>query len=137
MSELIQKLSQAMEHAMQIKPIVGGFPVLAEVLRQAGLRKNIWQLPSAQALYQFDSGTIVHQGEPLQNGFCTVAEFNQEKLIECIRRDQAGFSSFPEFLQAAWASGVIGYEVDFDKRFVKYWGTSGESYTEDYPTVEL
>jgi uncharacterized protein YbcV (DUF1398 family) len=36
---------------MGIRLKVGGFPILAEVLRQAGVRRNIWNLASTESLY--------------------------------------------------------------------------------------
>lgn len=37
MSPLVKKLVEAQKHAMSIRPKVGGFPILAEVLRQVGV----------------------------------------------------------------------------------------------------
>ena len=51
MSEAIENLEAAQRKAMAIKPKVGGFPYLAETLRQAGVTRNIWSLPSAQSLF--------------------------------------------------------------------------------------
>jgi uncharacterized protein YbcV (DUF1398 family) len=39
-SKAIENLQAAQKRAMAIRPKVGGFPVLAEVLRQAGVRRN-------------------------------------------------------------------------------------------------
>ncbi len=61
-----------------------------------------------------------------------VPPFDQEKLILALRTDQAGNSSFPEFLEAAWQAGVIRYDVDFDNRAVTYFGALGECYVEGY-----
>ncbi len=54
-----------------------------------------------------------------------------------LRTDQEGRSTFPEFLKAAWEARVIGYDVDFSGHKVTYYGVSGESYLEEYPTVEV
>ena len=56
MSNLAEKLMEAQKHAMAIRPNVGGFPVLAEVLRKAGVRVNRWALPSCQSLYVLNDG---------------------------------------------------------------------------------
>lgn len=50
MNKAIENLETAQRYAMSIRPSVGGFPVLAEVLRQAGVRMNEWHLPAAQSL---------------------------------------------------------------------------------------
>jgi hypothetical protein len=44
MSNAIQKLQAAQQHAMTIRPKVGGFPYLAETLRRAGVTRNLWYL---------------------------------------------------------------------------------------------
>ena len=51
--------------------------------------------------------------------------------------DQAGGSTFPEFLNASWQAGVVRYEVDLEARAVTYQGCNGEEYIEDYPAVAV
>jgi uncharacterized protein YbcV (DUF1398 family) len=58
-SRAIENLQSAMKRAISIRPKVGGFPVLAEVLRQAGVKRNIWNLPSAESLYLTEHGSVV------------------------------------------------------------------------------
>ena len=50
-SPAIANLEAAQQHAFAIRPKAGGFPVLAEVLRQAGVQKTLWDLPSAQSIF--------------------------------------------------------------------------------------
>lgn len=137
MNNLVQNLTEAQKYAMSIRPKVGGFPVLAEVLRQAGVQKNLWSLPSCQSVYVMKEGNVVQQGTPLVTGAQAVPKFNREALIAALRKDQEGLGTFPEFLKSSWEAGVIGYEVDFVKRNVKYYGATGEFYLEDYPAVEV
>jgi uncharacterized protein YbcV (DUF1398 family) len=54
-----------------------------------------------------------------------------------LRIDQAGKSTFAEFLLATWRAGVVRYEVDFAERTCEYYGCEGESYIEEYPTVSI
>jgi uncharacterized protein YbcV (DUF1398 family) len=77
------------------------------------------------------------QGTPLVAGTVDVPRFDRDALIAALRRDQAGNSTFPEFLAAAWHAGVIRYEVDFAQRTVTYFGCTDESYLEQYPAVDL
>ena len=137
MSRAIENLEEAMQFAVSIRPKVGGFPYLAEVLRQAGVTRNIWTLPSCQSLYLTSNGSVVIQGSPLATGKLDVPKFDQEGLIHALRKDQAGQSTFPDFLKASWEAGVVGYNVDFQGRKVTYFGALGETYIEDYPTVEV
>lgn len=134
---LIDTLTEAQTHAMSVRPKIGGFPVLAEVLRRAGVKKNLWSLPSCQSIYIMEKGNVVQQGTPLLTGTFVIPEFDRTALVTAIRTDQAGQSTFPEFLDATWKAGVIGYEVDFEKRHVNYFGANGESYLEEYPAVEV
>ncbi|MGE3262952.1 MAG: DUF1398 domain-containing protein [Bacteriovoracia bacterium] len=137
MSEIAEKLTEAQKYAMSIRPKVGGFPVLAEALRQAGVQMNRWSLPSCQAVYLMKEGSVVQQGTPLVTGTHEISPFNRQALITAIRTDQAGNGTFPEFLLSAWKAGVTGYDADFVARKVTYYGPNGENYVEEYPAVEL
>jgi uncharacterized protein YbcV (DUF1398 family) len=112
MPTVTEKLIEAQKYAMSIRPNIGGFPVLAEVLRQAGVQMNRWSLPSCQSVYTMKEGSVVQQGAPLVNGTYEVPHFNREALITALRTDQEGQSTFSEFLQSAWKAGVIGYDAD-------------------------
>ncbi|MCE5295217.1 MAG: DUF1398 family protein [Chlamydiales bacterium] len=131
-----QVIQNAITHAMQIRPKVGGFPYLAEALRQIDVQHNYWHLPACTSIYANDAGAIVQQNAPLFDGMQDVPSFNQEALIAALRKDQAGNSTFPEFLLAAWQAGVIRYTVDFNERCVTYYGNNAESYVEAYPQVK-
>ncbi len=137
MSKAIENLLNAQQFAMSIRPQIGGFPYLAEALRKAGITRNIWNLPSCQSIYLTEYGSVVSQGTPLVNTTVDIPLFDREALIKALRIDQAGQSSFPEFLKASWEAGVVSYIVDFKKRVVIYYGVLGESYSEDYPAVEI
>lgn len=137
MTTLSDKLIAAQKQAMSLRPKVGGFPVLAEVLRRAGVQLNSWSLPSCQSVFLMEEGAVVQQGTPLVTGTHEIPEFDRTALIKAIRADQEGRSTFPEFLAASWNAGVIGYDADFLQRKVTYYGTNGESYEEKYPAVDI
>jgi uncharacterized protein YbcV (DUF1398 family) len=77
------------------------------------------------------------QGVPLVSGAVEVPLFDRDALITALRIDQAGKSTFPEFLEASWRAGVVRYDVDFAARTVAYFGCNGEEYIEAYPAVEV
>ena len=77
------------------------------------------------------------QGAPLAKGVVDVPAFNQEDLIKALRVDQAGESTFSEFLDATWRAGVVRYDVDMEARTVAYQGCNGEKYIESYPAVSV
>lgn len=137
MSKAIENLERAQRRAMAARPKVGGFPYLAETLRRAGVIRNLWFLPACQSLYLTNDGPVVNQGTPLIAGTADVPAFVRDALISALRTDQAGQSTFPEFLAAAWRAGIVRYDVDFTARTVTYYGCNGEEYVEAYPAVEL
>ena len=137
MSKAIENLEAAFRRAAAIRPKVGGFPYLAETLRQAGVTRNLWFLPACQSLFLTNEGPVVIQSEPLVTGMMDVPAFDREALIRALRTDQAGHSTFPEFLAASWHAGVLRYDVDLSARNVTYYGCNDENYVESYPAVNL
>ncbi|MFY9659363.1 MAG: DUF1398 family protein [Terriglobales bacterium] len=137
MSKAIENLQAALKQAMAGRPQIGGFPYLAETLRRAGVTRNLWYLPACQSLYLTEDGPVVILGTPLSSGTVDVPPFNREALIAALRIDQAGKSTFPEFLEASWRAGVVRYDVGVMARKVAYYGCNGEEYIEDYPAVDV
>jgi uncharacterized protein YbcV (DUF1398 family) len=137
MSKAIANLQAAQQRAIAGRPKVGGFPYLAETLRRAGVSRNVWFLPVCESLYLTADGAVVMQSAPLVTGAADVPRFNQDALITALRVDQAGESTFPQFLSASWRAGVIRYDVDFNERTVTYFGCNGEAYAEQYPSVAI
>jgi uncharacterized protein YbcV (DUF1398 family) len=137
MSNAIENLQNAQKEAMARRPKVGGFPYLAEMLRRAGVTRNIWSLPACQSIFLTNQGSVVMQGQPLVSGMTDIPSFDREGLIRALRTDQAGEGTFPDFLAASWHSGVVRYDVDFSGRTVTYYGCNGEEYVESYPAVDI
>lgn len=137
MSKAIDNLNHAMKRAAAIRPKVGGFPYLAETLRQAGVTRNIWSLPACQSLFLTKDGPVVIQGAPLVSGSADIPPFDRERLVKALRIDQAGESTFAEFLESSWRAGVVRYDVDFSARTVAYYGCNGEEYIEAYSDVRI
>lgn len=137
MSKAIANLQAAQQRGSAGRPKVGGFPYLAETLRRAGVTRNVWFLPACESLYLTADGPVVMQEHPLVTGAADVPPFDQNALIAALRVDQAGESTFPEFLSASWHAGVVRFDVDFNARAVTYYGCNGEAYSEQYSSVEL
>jgi uncharacterized protein YbcV (DUF1398 family) len=135
MSTALLNLRTAHRVASANRPKLQAFPYLAEALRRAGVRTNTWWLPSMQSLYMTDLGPVLIQGEPLIDGISDVASFDRAALIDALRADQAGQTTFPEFAAAAWRAGVLHYVVDLHRRTCSYFGLRNESYVERYPAV--
>jgi uncharacterized protein YbcV (DUF1398 family) len=137
MSKATENLEAGQRRAEVGRPKVGGFPYRAGILRRAGVTRNIWFLPARQSLYLTQDGPVVTQGTPLVSGTTDVPPFNREALITALRTDQAGNSTFSEFLAASWCAGVVRYDVDFAAPSVAYYGCHGEEYVEHYPAVAI
>jgi uncharacterized protein YbcV (DUF1398 family) len=101
------------------------------------VKRNLWYLPSCQSVYLTDAGPVVTLGAPLLSGTADVPALDRDALIRALRTDQAGNSTFPEFLMASWQAGVIRYDVDFTARTVTYYGCDGEEYVEAYPAADV
>ena len=137
MSKAIENLEGAQKQAMAIRPKVGGFPYLAETLRRAGVTRNTWTLPACQALYLTKDGPVAIMFAPLISGSSDVPAFSRDALIRALRVDQAGESTFLQFLESSWLAGVIRFDVDFEARTVSYHGCNGEQYLEACPSIEI
>jgi uncharacterized protein YbcV (DUF1398 family) len=137
MRSAIEILDAALQQAATLRPKAGGFPYLAETLRRAGITRNRWTLPACQSLYVGSNGAVVVPGTPLITGAAEVPRLDREALIRALRTDQAGESTFPEFLMASWLAGVVQFEVDFAERTVTYTGCYGDIYMETYPAVSI
>ena len=137
MSKAVDSLQDAQERAMAGRLKAGGFPYLAETLRRAGATRNLWFLPACQSLYLIKAGPVAAQGTPLVSATVDVPPFNRDALIAALRTDQAGKSSFQEFLAASWRTGVVRYDVDFAAHEVTYYGCNGEEHIEDCPAADV
>jgi uncharacterized protein YbcV (DUF1398 family) len=137
MSTITDTIQNAQLRAAEIRPKVGGFPVLAEVLRQAGIHRNAWTLPAGQIVYVTDAGAVVEPATPLISAISDVPAFDRDALIDALRADQAGHTTLPQFLAAIWSAGVTGYVVDLEQRAVTYRGIDNATYVERYPAVEI
>jgi uncharacterized protein YbcV (DUF1398 family) len=105
MSLAIENLQRAQSFAMSHRPKVGGFPFLAEVLRKAGVTRNLWYLPSCQSIYLTKYGPIVSQMPSLVDGLMDIPRFDPEALMKALREDQAGRSG-SRFLQEAFSRAL-------------------------------
>lgn len=137
MDSIITTVGAALARAAAVRPRVGGFPYLAEALRDAGVTNYYFDVPSGTVLYATNSGDVLQPGAFLRTETTVVPPFDQQSLVEAIRVDQRGESAFSEFVEASWRSGVVRYEVDTGARTCSYFGAHGERYVEDYPAVLL
>ncbi len=137
MTDLFSILDNALARGTRLRPKVGGFPYLAESLRQAGVRSYRFDVPSASIIYITDGGAALRPGAPLFGDWTEIAEFDEMALIDAIRADQRGETAFPDFVKATFDAGIISYLVDTQARTCTYFGPRGDQYVEEYPVVDL
>ena len=88
-------------------------------------------------LYLTDAGSVVVQGEPLVSGMIEVRPLDRRALLTALRSDQAGRTTFTEFVQGCRQAGIVRFEVDLAARTCTYFGADDDHYVETYPTVEI
>jgi len=132
-----ETIDAAKARGARIRPPVGGFPYLAEALREAGVVRILCVVPAMTTVYSTAQGEVVEQGAPLASGLVEVAAFDEAALVAALRTDQEGRSTYPEFMAAAWRAGVVRYEIDLAERTCTYRSAGDASYVESYPPVQL
>jgi uncharacterized protein YbcV (DUF1398 family) len=137
MSTLTDTVHNAQRKAAELRSDLGGFPVLAEDLRQAGIHRNDRTLPAGQSVYVTDTGAVVEPAVSLVSEMSDGPASDRHAVIDAIRADQAGHTTFPEFLASIWNAGVNSYVVDLDQRTVTHSGIDNATYVETYPAVEI
>jgi uncharacterized protein YbcV (DUF1398 family) len=89
------------------------------------------------SVYHLAGGSVAQSFEPIAKTAVAVPSWDETALIAAIRADQAGRSTFTEFLRAAWNAGVTGFRVDLTERTRTYVGAGTNTYVETYPAVTL
>ena len=88
--KLLNNFKNAMAKSEKVRPKIGGFPYLAECLREEGFTKNTWYLPSGDSFYFTSEDSLVIPGKPLIGDITTYPTYSEEKLINALRSDQSG-----------------------------------------------
>jgi uncharacterized protein YbcV (DUF1398 family) len=67
----------------------------------------------SESLYLTEHDSVVLQGTPLVTGIVDVPPFNRGMLITSLRIEQAGNSTFTEFLAATWRAMIFRASAQF------------------------
>jgi len=137
MTSIVETITAATAYAAAVRPRVGGFPYLAEALRQAGVTAYFFDVPSMSVVYATGQGDVLQPGMLLRSQKTVIPPFDEAALVSALRTDQQGRSTFPEFVEASLQAGVLRYEVDTVARTCTYHGVHGQRYVEHYPAVDL
>jgi uncharacterized protein YbcV (DUF1398 family) len=134
----VTRLVEAQALAAAVRPRVGGFPYLAEALRQAGIERHRYVVPAGLGVFSSGVGTAVQQSIPIVSGVESTARWDVSALVAALRADQAGRTSFPRFAEACWEAGVLEFEVDLIARTCTYRGSGADDVlVEHYSAVDL
>jgi uncharacterized protein YbcV (DUF1398 family) len=138
-NDLVHVVHEARTRGMRARPTIGGFPYLAESLRDAGISAVHCDVASMSTIYRSARGAVVDQQEPLTRGLDTVASFDRDAVVTAIRRDQNGESTYAEFMVGIWKAGVVSYDIDLHARTCAYQGVDPlvDLYVEEYALVML
>jgi uncharacterized protein YbcV (DUF1398 family) len=136
-TNLIATVQQAQRRGAAARPRVNGFPYYAEALRAAGISAVETFIATGGSVYHLADGAVAQTFDPIAAPAAVVPEWDERALIAALRADQAGRSTFPEFLAAAWRAGVIHFRVDLANRTCTYVGVTGAHYVESYPAVAV
>jgi uncharacterized protein YbcV (DUF1398 family) len=129
MSSFINHLSTIFKHAVIEK---WSYPRLFDALKAAGVRYYITDVTHFEIKYFGDDATSIEKGP---EGFTAEAgEFDQEKVVEAIRRTQRKETDYLTFLKEIAAAGITRYRVDMQERTVTYLGQDPKNkYVEEVP----
>jgi uncharacterized protein YbcV (DUF1398 family) len=111
------------------------YPVLARMLREAGIRRYEVDVPSHTAVYQGVGEPLTIKGPEIATPGAAAAPFHREGLREVILANQRKEIDYDKFLERIWRSGVTRYDVDLEARTITYRGQGGEAYEERIPDV--
>lgn len=134
-TDLVEVVRRALHRGGSVRPTTNGFPYFAEALHAAGITTVENCIPAGVSVYHLERGAVASSCEPIVESLTAVPDWDATKLIAAIRTDQAGRSTYPQFLRGAWNAGVIRFRVDLNDRTCTYFGTSPHTYTETYPAV--
>ncbi len=134
-THLVETVAQAQRRGAAARPRVNGFPYFAEALRAAGITLVHTSIATGGSVYYLADGAVAQSFDPIVGPVEAVPAWNETALIGAIRADQAGLTTFPEFLHDTWQAGVIHFVVDLADRTCTYFGTSDNHYVETYPAV--
>lgn len=131
------QVAAAQQRGFAARPKIGGFPYLAEAMRQGGILRHEFIVPTATSLYTTTGGSaVIPSGQPVVTEPSDVPAWDQSALVRAIDADKQG-GEFPAFVAACWQAGVVRWIIDTTERTCTYVGAAGDQYVENYPAVEL
>lgn len=104
-------------------------------LMAAGVERYHADLSRADKIYFMPDGTS-HR-TPCASVVTTPADgFNADGVVAAIRAIQSQTIKYDEFCERIVAAGCVGYLVSLTGRRAVYYGRSGDSYVEPFPSFD-
>lgn len=110
------------------------FPDVIAKLMQAGIERYHADLTRAEKTFYLPNGS----SETVTGARISVApsrEFSAPEVEAAIRAIQAGRIKYKEFCARIVAAGCVGYFVSLAGRRAIYYGRTGDSYVEPFPSA--
>jgi uncharacterized protein YbcV (DUF1398 family) len=104
---LVETVQQAQRRGAAARPRVNGFPYYAEALRAAGITAVETSVATGGSIYHLADGAVAQASDPIAGSVSAVPDWDEGALIAAIRADQAGQTTFADFLAGSWKAGVI------------------------------
>jgi len=86
------------------------YPDLAARLANAGVLSYTVDISSHIILYRFENG-VIHLSEKTDPPVVIASQFNNGAVVQAIRDNQQGRTTYPEFMQGMANAGVRFYEA--------------------------
>lgn len=129
-------VAAAQARGFAARPKIEGFPYLAEALREAGVLRLEFFVPTATSLFTTTAGFAVIPASPVVTEPSDVPAWDESALLAAIEADKQG-GEFPAFVAACWQAGVIRWIVDTSARTCTYYSAAEDEYAEHYRAVTL
>lgn len=110
------------------------YPQLFAGLKAVGVKSYSVDVTKHTIEYREEGNSVVHSGPAGWN--VKLGAFNQNEVINAVRRSQRGETDYLTFLKEIAAAGVPRYYVSMAESTVSYFGAKpGDQYVEKVPAV--
>lgn len=109
------------------------FPDILKTLAQAGFEGYLVDYRKNTTTYYLRDGTAIEVATPKTPG-TVAAEFKADMVEANVRKSQANAHTYRDFCENVKNAGCAGYLVTLLGRRVVYYGRTGETHVEHFPS---
>lgn len=109
------------------------FPEILKTLAQAGFEGYLVDYRKNATAYYLPDSTTIEVTNPKTSG-TVAAEFKADVVEANVRKSQANAHTYPEFCEHVKNAGCAGYLVTLLGKRVVYYGRTGETHVEHFPS---